>query len=76
MLHSLILRETDVPAATSKPVPDSSVTFQWFVEERYLAMRQGSWSPAYRKINTYEINHYLVEPFGRIPLAQVGTFEI
>ena len=39
-------------------------------------MRQGAWSPAYRRINTYEINHYLVEHFGRIPLGQLGTFEI
>lgn len=64
------------PGATSKPVPDDSVTFQWFVEERYLPMRQGAWSPTYRKINTYEIKHYLVEHFGRIPLGQLGTFEI
>ena len=76
MLHSLILNETGVPAATSKALTDDSVTFQWFVEERYLPMRQGAWSPAYRKINSYEIKHYLVEHFGRIPLGQLGTFEI
>jgi hypothetical protein len=39
-------------------------------------MRQGAWSPAYRKINTYEIKHYLVGHFGRVPLMQLGTFEI
>jgi hypothetical protein len=39
-------------------------------------MRQGAWSPAYRRIDSYEINHYLVEHFGRIPLGQLGTFEI
>jgi integrase len=39
-------------------------------------MRQGSWSPAYRKINIYEIGHYLVDNFGRIPMGQLGTFEI
>ena len=76
MLHTIILNETGVPAATSKTVANDSVTFQWFVEERYLPMRQGAWSPAYRKINTYEIKHYLVEHFGRIPLNQLGTFEI
>jgi hypothetical protein len=26
---------------------------RWFVEQRYLPMREGTWSPAYRKINTY-----------------------
>ena len=54
MLHALILKDTGVPAKTSPGiVPDETVTFQWFVEERYLPMRQGTWSPAYRKINTY-----------------------
>ena len=28
------------------------------------------------KINTYEIKHYLVGHFGRVPLMQLGTFEI
>ena len=77
MLHALILQDTGVPAKTSPGiVPDETVTFQWFVAERYLPMREGTWSPAYRKINTFEIKHYLVEHFGRIPLNQLGAFEI
>ena len=76
MLHTIILNETGVPAKTSTAIPDDSVTFRWFAEERYIPMRQGAWSPAYRKINSYEIRHYLVDHFGRIPLRQLGTFEI
>jgi integrase len=76
MLHAIILNETGVPAKTIPAISDDSATFRWFVEERYIPMRQGAWSPAYRKINTYEIKHYLVEHFGRIPLGQLGTFEI
>jgi|UPI00047E67F2 integrase len=76
MLHALILKETGVPAKDSSAVATESVTFRWFVEERYLPMRQGSWSPAYRKINTYEIHHYLIGQFGRVPLEKMGTFEI
>lgn len=30
----------------------------------------------YRKINTFEIKHYLVKHFGRISLNQLGPFEI
>jgi hypothetical protein len=68
---------TGVPAQTSPGIiPDESITFRWFVEERYLPMREGTWSPAYRKINTFEIKHYLVVHFGRIPFSQIGTFEI
>ena len=76
MLHALILNETGVPAKTATPTASDSATFRWFVEERYIPMRQGAWSPAYRKINTYEIKHYLVGHFGRVPLMQLGTFEI
>jgi hypothetical protein len=75
-LHAIILNETGVPAKMAPGIPDDSATFRWFVEERYILMRQGSWSPAYRKINTYEIKHYLVGHFGRIPMAKLGTFEI
>jgi len=76
MLHTLILNETGVPAKTSPGISTDLATFRWFVEERYIPMRQGAWSPAYKKINTYEIKHYLVDHFGRIPLEQLGTFEI
>jgi integrase len=76
MLHTIILNETGVPAKTSSSIPDESVTFRWFVEERYIPMREGTWSPAYRKINSYEIKHYLVEHFGRIALGKLGAFEI
>lgn len=76
MLHGIILKETAVPARSSMAIPDDSVTFRWFVQERYVPMRQGSWSPAYKKTNTYEIEHYLISHFGRLRLQELGTFEI
>jgi integrase len=76
LLHALILNETGVPAKTTSGITNEPVTFRWFTEERYIPMRQGAWSPAYKKINIYEIRHYLVEHFGRIPLEKLGTFEI
>jgi integrase len=76
MLNAIILKETAVPARTTAVLPDDSATFRWFVQERYIPMRQGGWSPAYKKTNTYEIEHYLVSHFGRVPLRELGTFEI
>ena len=52
------------------------VTFRWFVEQRYIPMRQGGWSPAYKKTNTYQLGHYLVSHFGDQPLRNLSTFEI
>jgi integrase len=76
MLHTLILSETGVPAKVAPGISTESATFRWFVLERYIPMRQGTWSPAYKKTNTYEIKHYLVDHFGQIPIGQIGTFEI
>jgi hypothetical protein len=72
MLHGIILKETAVPARNSTAIPDDSVTFRWFVQERYIPMRQGGWSPAYKKTNTYEIEHYLISHFGRLRLQNWG----
>lgn len=55
---------------------DDSVTFRWFVEERYIPMRRGRWSPAYKKTNTYHLQHYLVSHFRDRSLGQLSPFEI
>jgi hypothetical protein len=41
-LHAIILSETGAPAKIPPGIPDNSATFRWFVEERYIPMRQGS----------------------------------
>jgi integrase len=52
------------------------VTFRWFVKERYIPMRRGTWSPTYKKTNTYNLEHYLIGHFGDLPLRNLSTFEI
>jgi len=76
MLQEIILKESKGAGFKSTLPPDDSVTFGWFVKERYIPMRQGSWSPAYKKTNTYQLNHYLVSHFGNLPLRRLDTFEI
>jgi len=55
---------------------DDSVTFGWFVEERYLPMRRGRWRPATKKTTEFEIGHYLVAHFGEIPLRDLDPFQL
>jgi integrase len=76
MLEEIILRETNGVGPTPTLPPDDSVTFRWFVEERYIPMRHGGWSPAYRQTNTYQLKHYLVSHFGDEPLRTLSTFAI
>lgn len=76
LLQEIILKESKsgVPAPTLPP--DDSVTFRWFITQRYIPMRQGKWSPAYRKTNTYQLEHYLISSLGDIPLSKLDTFGI
>ena len=47
-------------STNSHPVlpADDAVTFDWFVAERYLPMRQGQWRFATAQKTTFEINRY------------------
>lgn len=76
MLREIILKETRGAGIKAALVPDDTLTFRWFVQQRYIPMRQGSWSPAYKKTNTYQLDHYLVSAFGDFPLSKLDTFEI
>jgi integrase len=76
MLQEIIAKETRGVGPTPTLPPDDSVTFRWFVEQRYIPMRQGGWSPAYKETNTYQLGHYLVSHFGDMPLRNLSTFEI
>jgi hypothetical protein len=76
MVQEIILKECNGRVPTQTLPPDDSVTFGWFVKQRYIPMRQGKWSPAYRKTNTYQLEHYLTSQFGDIPLRKLETFGI
>ena len=75
LLREMILKESNGSAVASTLTMDDSVTFRWFVEERYIPMRQGKWSPAYRETNTYQLKHYLISQFGDQPLKALNTWD-
>ena len=56
LLREIILKEAGASVSPRTLLADDSVTFRWFVNERYIPMRRGKWSPAYRKTNTYYYN--------------------
>ena len=64
------------PAERALLPPDDSVTFDWFVKEKYLPLRRGRWSTATKEKTEYEINRYLVESLKDIPLRKIGLFEL
>jgi integrase len=76
MLGDIILRESTVPGKPGALPPDDSVSFAWFVRERYIPMRIGRWSPAYRQTNGYALEHYLISRFGELPLKDLNAFDM
>lgn len=76
MLEQIILKESTVPGKPAALPSDESVTFAWFVRQRFVPMREGRWSPAYRQTNGYALEHYLISRFGDLPLRELSTFEI
>jgi hypothetical protein len=76
LLSEIILRENQGNVAARTLPADDTVTFGWFLKNRYIPMREGSWSPAYKKTNTYQLNHYLGERFGDKPLRHIDGFQI
>jgi integrase len=76
MLQEIIVKESGGPGSVPTLPPNDSVTFRWFVNQRYIPMREGAWSPAYKKSNTYELGHYLISHFGNLPLRKLDAFGI
>ena len=76
MLEQIILKESTVPGKPAALPSDESVTFAWFTRQRFVPMREGRWSPAYRQTNGYALEHYLISRFGDMPLRELSTFEI
>jgi integrase len=76
-LREIIRRENGKQgSAIAIPQADDTVTFGWFVKEKYLPIRRGRWRPATREKTGFEINKYLVEKFRHVPLRNVGLFEL
>jgi len=75
-LQEFIRKENGRAGSNTILPADDTVTFDWFVAERYLPMRRGRWRPATAQKTQFEIKKYLVERFRGMPLRTIGTFEI
>jgi integrase len=53
---------------------DSSVSFEWFVRNRYIPLREGDWRPETAKEKKSQIELDLVAGFGNYPLDGLDRF--
>lgn len=55
---------------------DGSVTFEWFVRNRYFPVRQGDWRPETAREKVAQIEIDLVAKFGRRTIESIEKFEL
>lgn len=53
---------------------DSTVTFEWFVRNRYFPLRKGDWRPETAKEKMAQIEFDLIDKFGDQPLDSFDRF--
>ncbi len=75
-LREMIQLDSNAAETSRTPSPDPSMTVRKFVNEVYIVKRKGKWSAAYRKTNTYQLEHYVVSKFGDLKLRDLEELEI
>ncbi len=73
-LQRIINRETGHFGAGGRLMNDGSVTFAWFVKNRYLPMKESDWSEETAKNKSYLIQRNLIDDLGPIPLQNFDRF--
>ncbi|MGB7170598.1 MAG: tyrosine-type recombinase/integrase [Acidobacteriaceae bacterium] len=72
-LRAEITKQTG-QAVDGKIRKDSSISFGWFVRNRYLPLREGDWRPETAKIKKIQIEQDLLAKFQEIPLNTMDRF--
>lgn len=62
--------------ADGRILKDGSVTFEWFVRNRYFPLRQGDWRSETAKEKIAQIEIDLIEKFGSRTLESIDKFEL
>src|SRR5947209_13149702 len=58
----------------NRVMKDDSVTFGWFVQNRFLPLKEADWKEETAKVKKHIIKKHLVDPFEAIPLKSFDKF--
>ena len=75
-LEREITKQLGEPGSTTRILNDGSVTFEWFVTNRFLPLKEAVWKPETAETKKFLIQLDLVEPLGEIPLANFDKFSL
>jgi integrase len=75
-LEREITKQLGQPGSPTRIMNDGSVTFSWFVTNRFLPLKEAVWKEETAKTKKILIQLDLVEPLGEIPLVNFDKFSL
>jgi integrase len=75
-LEREITKQVGEPGSTTRVLNDGSVTFEWFVTNRFLPLKEAVWKTETAETKKLLIQLDLVEPLGDIPLTNFDKFSL
>ena len=75
-LQRELTKQVGQPGSPTRIMNDGSVTFTWFVENRFLPLKEAVWKEETAKTKTVLIQRDLIDPLGDIPLANFDKFSL
>lgn len=73
-LQREITKQIGEPDSPTRIMNDGSVTFAWFVENRFLPSKEAAWKEETDKTKKILIQRDLIDPLGEIPLVNFDKF--
>lgn len=74
-LRDEIAKQTGM-IADGRILKDGTVTFEWFIRNRYFPLREGDWLPETAKDKMAQIEIDLISKFGSDPIESIDKFEL
>jgi integrase len=75
-LQREITKQIGEPGSPTRIMNDGSVTFAWFVENRFLPLKETAWKEETAKTKKILIQRDLIDPLGEIPLVNFDKFSL
>ncbi len=75
-LEREITKQLGQTGSPTRILNDGSVTFAWFVTNRFIPLKEAVWKDETAKTKKFLIQSDLVEPLGEIPLANFDKFSL
>ena len=75
-LQREITKQVGEPGSPTRVMNDGSVTFAWFVKNRFIPLKEAVWKEETAKTKTILIQRDLIDPLGEIPLVNLDKFSL